>query len=121
MDNFVGTKIRKIRELKGFSQEYISSKTAMSQTAYSKIESMTTKKIEDGKLNEIAKALEVEVDDILNFNEGMIFYNCRQSGQLNTITNNHNPIEKIQTLYEQIIEQLKTENAYLKQQLENKK
>jgi transcriptional regulator with XRE-family HTH domain len=119
MNNFVGTKIRKIRELKGFSQEYISNKTAMSQTAYSKIESMTTKKIEDDKLNDIAKALEVEVDDILNFNEGMIFYNCKQSGQIKNIHNN--PLEKIQTLYEQIIEQLKTENAYLKQQLENKK
>lgn len=59
------------------------------------------------------------MEDILSFNENMIFYNCRQSGQINTI--NNNSVTKIEALYERIIEQLKVENAELKRQLENNK
>lgn len=117
MENVIGNKIRKIRELKGFSQEYVASKLALSQTAYSKIESMATKKIDNEKLKEIAAALEVELDDIIHFNESMVFNNCRQSGQINTI--NNNPIEKIQELYERIISQQKEEIGVLKQKLDD--
>ena len=38
MSKNIGEKIRQIRELKGYSQEYISNKLGVSQRAYSKIE-----------------------------------------------------------------------------------
>lgn len=116
MENFVGNKIMKIRELKGYSQEYLSSKLGISQTALSKIESMITKKIDDSKFKDIAMALGVKEDDILNFNESMIFYNCSQSGQIKTINNNPS-LEKVQELYERIINQQKEEINNLKNKL----
>lgn len=113
--NAIGQKIRKIREQKGYSQDYVSSKLSISQNAYSKIENGGIK-IDHEKLEKIASVLEMEIEDILSFNEHMIFYNCKQSGNiLQNVYNN--PISKIEALYDDIIKQLREENAYLREQL----
>ena len=39
MEKAIGINIRKIRELKGLSQEYMASQLSLSQRAYSKLES----------------------------------------------------------------------------------
>ena len=69
----IGTKIRKLRELKGYSQEYVASQLGMVQTNYSKIERGETKDMTVKRLEEIAKVLEVTPATILSFDEKQVF------------------------------------------------
>ena len=80
----IGTKIRKLRELKGYSQEYVASQLGMVQTNYSKIERGETKEMTVKRLEEIAKVLEVDPATILNFDEKQVFNSTfnNQSGNL---------------------------------------
>lgn len=99
MDSVVGYKIRKIREIKNFSQKYMADKLSISQSFYSDIENCKTE-ISNEKLEEIARILEVNSDTIKNFNDQVIFNTCSQSGYYNT--NNIFSIEKIEALYKEI-------------------
>lgn len=67
MKNNIGQKIKKLRELRNFTQTYMAIELDMTQQGYSKIE-------KDGKLTvhqleKIAHILNVESAYILNFNE----------------------------------------------------
>ncbi|MFM7194875.1 MAG: helix-turn-helix domain-containing protein [Bacteroidota bacterium] len=68
----IGDKIRKIRNIRGYSQEYMGSRLHMSQNNYSRIEldqiNLTLKTLED-----IASVLDISTQDILNFQETQIF------------------------------------------------
>lgn len=64
----IGDKIRKVRELKGFKQEYVASRLGLSVTAYGNIERNDSSLTFD-RLEEIAEVLEVTVQDILNIPE----------------------------------------------------
>jgi transcriptional regulator with XRE-family HTH domain len=64
----IGEKIRKIREMKDFSQEYMAKKLDMSQNNYSRIE-MGKVKVDIDRLQEISKLLEVDPIDIINFDD----------------------------------------------------
>ena len=68
----LGSKIRKIRDLRGYSQEYVAANLGMTQNSYSKIESDATN-ITVKRLDEIAKVLGVEVSTILGFDEKQVF------------------------------------------------
>ena len=70
----IGNKIKNIRELKNFTQEYMAEKLDISQAAYSKMEKGDTK-ISPDKLNKIAEILEVNPDDVKGSNNGIITYN----------------------------------------------
>ena len=65
MKMHVGDKIRKVRELKGYKQEYVADQLNMSVTAYGNLERGDSSPSFD-RLEEIAKVLEVSVVDILN-------------------------------------------------------
>lgn len=69
-----GEKIRKIRTLKGFSQEYMSEKLKISQPAYSDIENNKTK-IGIDTIKQIATVFDVATDDLINFDESQILNN----------------------------------------------
>jgi transcriptional regulator with XRE-family HTH domain len=105
MDNLIGLKIRKVREIKNFSQGYVADKLSVSQSTYSDIEN-GKQIINKEKLAKIASILDVSPETIENFSEQIVFNSCNQSGFSNTyhITN---PIEKINALYEDLIIQLK--------------
>ncbi|TDB58085.1 helix-turn-helix domain-containing protein [Arundinibacter roseus] len=62
----IGQKIQKLRELRGYKQNYMSMQLGMTQSAYSKIE-RGTDKIPPKRLKRIAEILEVEVPQLLNF------------------------------------------------------
>ena len=76
----VSEKIRKIRVMKGFSQDYVATQIGMTQTNYSKIEQGDTREMTVARLEKIAKVLEVSPGDILNFDEKQVF---------NSTFNNH--------------------------------
>lgn len=111
----IGKKLRKIRELKGFSQEYIAKALATSQRNYSRIEQNEVE-ITFSKLEKISKVLEVTPQQILGFNEQMIFQNCTNAFGFNE--NYYACSEQEKEQYLQQIEHLKGEITFLRNQLE---
>jgi transcriptional regulator with XRE-family HTH domain len=76
MKECTGSKIRKIRELKNISQNYVATRLGISQAAYSMIESGKTK-VTDEKLLKISEALEVPRVIILNFDAELAMRACK--------------------------------------------
>lgn len=108
--------IRKVRQLRDFSQEYMAKALKISQPAYSDLESNKTKLTLE-RLIEISKLLETDVIDLINFNENQAinntFYN-ESKGFFNIkelIIENFN-YER--NHYKEIIKQLKDEINELK-------
>jgi len=109
-----GAKLRLIRQIKGYKQDYVAEKLGMSQTNYSNIESgKTDMKLE--VLEKFAKVHGIEATDILQFGEQYIFNNHnQQGGEASSVSTHHHYSDKIVELYERQIEWLKTENETLK-------
>ncbi len=113
-------KIRKIREIKGFSQDYVATKMNITQNTYSKIERGETS-LTINKLLDICNALEVDIKTLMSFDEKMVFTNCTQSGNFgenNTFI--FNTIDKVQELYDRIIK-LKEDEIQRLNEIINKK
>ena len=68
----VGNKIKKIRELKNYTQEYMANELSMSISNYSKIERDEISITLD-RLDEIATILKMKFQDILAFDEKNVF------------------------------------------------
>ncbi|MGV0922721.1 helix-turn-helix transcriptional regulator [Empedobacter tilapiae] len=68
MSDILTKSIRKIRESKGYSQEYMAQEMNLSQRAYSKIENCETK-LDWEKLKIISKILEIEIGDLINYDK----------------------------------------------------
>jgi len=66
-----GEKIKKIRKLKGFSQNGIAELLCISQRAYSDIENNKTK-IDLERLKNLGKIFNMDPSDILNFDEHQV-------------------------------------------------
>src|SRR5690554_1476295 len=64
--------IRQLRELNNLTQTYMAQKLNMSTASYSKLESGQTD-ITLSKIEQIAKILNVELENILNFDSSQIF------------------------------------------------
>ena len=69
----VGNKIKKLRELRNFTQDYMAEALQMSQAGYGKIERDETD-ISLSRLQQIAGVLKVGLNDLIGFDEKMIFY-----------------------------------------------
>lgn len=74
----IGNNIKKLRELKNYTQAYMAERLNMSVPGYSKIENDKTD-ITISKINTIADVLEVDVNSILNFDSKNIFNQNVQS------------------------------------------
>ena len=96
----IGNKIKNIRELKNFTQEYMADKLEISQAAYSKLEKGDLK-ISQDKLNKIAEILDVNLEDIKEFDNKRILnsYNSIKGNNSN-ITYSNQDIILIRKLYE---------------------
>ena len=105
--------IRKIRGLRDYSQEYMGQKLGMSARGYGGIETGETPLTME-RLEKIAEILEVDVPQLLSFDEKMLFYNCQYSGNLYNNTFNGYSKEVV----EKMLEQKDGEISYLKQQIE---
>lgn len=106
--------IRKIRELKGYSQQYVAIALNISQRQYSRLENNGVD-IKISILKKIATILEVPVVKLFAFDENLLF-------QENTPTANgqYSLSEIIKAQYESQIVHLKEEVAFLRKQLEKK-
>ncbi len=112
----LGQKIKKLRELKNFTQSHIASELGITQSAYSKMELGETE-VSYSKLSKIAEVLGMAPEEIMTFNEQMIF-NVMHNQTGNGFVVNKGFTENERKLYEDQITQLKEEVTYLKKVLD---
>jgi transcriptional regulator with XRE-family HTH domain len=107
-------KLKQLRELKNFTQEYMAQQLGLSTRAYSKIESGETQ-LTINRLNEIAAILEVDPVQALGFDHENIFNNCKQEGNYNTIGSaTYQMPDKLLEQYESRIRHLEDEILFLR-------
>ncbi|ABQ07216.1 MULTISPECIES: helix-turn-helix transcriptional regulator [Flavobacterium] len=108
MATSIKSKIKSIRELKNYTQEYMADQLGVTQAGYSKIEKGKTI-LSYVKLVEIAKILEVSVEDIISFDSQRYFNNFNtvkgNSNNGNILINSNNG-EALKELYEDKIKLL---------------
>ncbi len=111
----LGNKLKKLRELRNYTQDYIAQKIQMTSTGYGKIERGETE-LTFQKLEKIAKILGFGIEDVLLFDESVLLKTVKNKI---AFQEDHliNGTEK--KLLEQIIQQLKEENTFLKKLIEN--
>ncbi len=99
----IGKKISKIRELRGFKQDYLATQLGISQQQISKIEQ--SEKVEDEVLERIAEILGVTTEGIKRFNEEAVFNIIGNYYHDHATSLNYqcpiNPIEKLIELFEE--------------------
>lgn len=93
----IPNRIKKTRELKNWTQEYMAERLGISQNTYSRIETKASK-ISVDRLLEIAQILEVPIDFLMNTNSPIL-----------NISNNHNNkyIDYFEVIEEKDLEYLK--------------
>jgi len=113
----VGKRISKIRRLRGYSEEYMAQRLGVSQRQYSRYETGEST-LAPEKLTVVCEVLEVEQEDLLNFDERLVFNHCHQA---NTFGPGNASYEGGTALIEQLREQVRhhqDEITYLRKQLE---
>jgi transcriptional regulator with XRE-family HTH domain len=119
MDNLnIGTKIKKLRELKNLTQEHMASVIGVTQSAYSRLELGETE-ITYSKLARIAGELGMKPEDVIAFNESMVFNVMHNQTGNGLIIQNNTLVNEERDLYKLQIETLKEEVAYLKKIIDN--
>jgi transcriptional regulator with XRE-family HTH domain len=107
-------KIKHLRELKNFTQEYMAQQLGLTTRAYSKIESGETQ-LTINRLNQISNILEVDPIEALGFDHQNIFNNCKQEGNNNTMgTSTYHGQVNIVEQYEARIRYLEEEILFLR-------
>lgn len=108
---FIGQKIKKLRELKNLTQDYMANQLGLTQSAYSKMENGEVD-IPYSRIEDIAKIFTIKPEDIITFNENTIFnlYN-NQSATGQVINHNYDAEVK---LYEEQHAADKEQIEYLK-------
>lgn len=123
----LGRKISRIRELRDMKQEALAAALGVSQQTISIMEN--SEEVDEGRLQEVAKALGVTTDLIKRFSEEAIF-NLFNSFHDQSAFNNlctFNPLDKLleafeenKMLYERLVDAEKDKNGYLERMLAGK-
>jgi transcriptional regulator with XRE-family HTH domain len=109
----IGHKIKKLRELKNLTQEHMAQSIGITQGAYSRMELGETE-ITYSKLEKISEQLGMKPEEVIAFNESMVFNIMHNQTGNGLVINNNQISETEKNMYEQQINLLKEENAYLK-------
>jgi len=115
----VGNKIRKIRELRNLTQDYMAQKLGVSQSNYARMESNEVS-IPEKRLSQIADILQTTADAIRKFDDSLIF-NITQgdhsSAGQNVTVNHYHISPELQKLYEDKIRLLEEKIIFLESQM----
>ena len=115
MNDIIAKNIKKYRELKGFSQEYMAHQLSVNQSTYAKMENSSTK-ITIDKLFSVAKLLETDVSEILDLKNQTIY---NQDLKDNAI--GHQQIENLhqenKEVYQELLKAKDEQIALLKEQI----
>jgi transcriptional regulator with XRE-family HTH domain len=102
----IGKRIKKLRELRNYTQTYMSLELEISVSAYSKIERDETE-ISLKRLEQIAEILNISVNGIMQFDEQVLFENVKSN--VNSI--------KVSSKDDPLVDQLRSEIEFLRQLL----
>jgi transcriptional regulator with XRE-family HTH domain len=123
MEQKIGRKIKKLRELRNYSQDYMASQLGISQSTYSQLETEDAGLSPD-RLEKIATLLQITVSDIENFDDRMIFNITVKENTIdgngyvhNNTINTADPDSKIFKLMEDKIRLLEEQNEFLKEKI----
>ncbi len=105
----IGQKIKKLREIKGYKQEYMAEKLDISQQSYSNIESGKID-VPFSKIENIAEIFGMRIEDLISFDEKYVLNNY---GEIkgNQIGLNNFPSE-LKNLYDDKIKLLEDKINY---------
>ena len=120
--NNIGINIRKLREKKGFSQEFVADKLGINQSTYGKLERDISNVTLD-RLFKIADVLEEDITTVLDIGKKNIINNCNTQGNgyVETINNDHKTmIEELKAAYEKMLAIKNEQIDLLKSLLEKK-
>jgi transcriptional regulator with XRE-family HTH domain len=107
----LGLKIKKLRELKNLTQDHVAHELGLNQSAYSRLETGDTE-ISFSKLEKIAEIFGMKPEEVITFNEQMVFNVMHNlNGQNGYVVNFISENER--KLYEDQISTLKDEVNYL--------
>ena len=115
----MGRKIGRMRELLGIKQEVLAAELGISQQAVSKLEQ--SEKVEDERLEQVAKILGVNPEAIRNFSEEAVVNNINNTFHDSSIQNQINPIRDIVELYERLLQAEREKVALLESLLKDRK
>jgi len=122
-----GYNAKRIREILGVKQDDLAERLGKSQRYVSKLEQ--TDILKDEQLEEIAKALNVPVESILNYSDDAALniisnsFSSHDSSTLNAI-NHHcsfNPVDKVVELFERLLKAEQEKIQLLQEVLKEKK
>jgi transcriptional regulator with XRE-family HTH domain len=114
----LGTKIKRIREERNYSQDFLAQRLSITQKAYSKIENNQTRLSVDHLLK-IAEVLETSVNKILGIDGGTIYNNySTNNGEGDGIIINKTISDKIIELYDKLLKAKEDEIIMLKKMLD---
>ncbi len=104
----VGQNIRKLRELRNYTQLYMADEMGLSLSGYGKIERDEID-VSLSRLESVAQILEVDLEFLLQFNSQIILKGKPETGHSNIASS-----DLKHDLYERIISDLKEEVYYLR-------
>lgn len=99
----IKNKIKNIRELRNYTQQYMADQLGITQAGYSKIEKGKTS-VSYAKLQQISIILEVSTEDIINFNSQTYIKNLNAADHADKV--NFNDCKILKGLYEDKIKLL---------------
>ena len=112
----IGNKIKKVRELRNYTQEYMAEKLNMSQAGYSKIERDEVD-INFDKIEKISEILNITPSALVGFDEKYVFHNYSQTTNSFGI-NSDSSFAQVKQLYEEQIVLLRDKIKYLEEKIE---
>jgi transcriptional regulator with XRE-family HTH domain len=115
----IGQNIKKFRELKNITREFIAGELGMTVGGYSKIERNETD-LKFSKIKKIAELLEVEIPQLLSFDVNVFLSNTKQT-QLDVQDKTKSKGHQENLYREKYIKMLESENKILKELLKPKK
>ena len=120
--NNVGLTVRKLREKRGFSQEFVAGKLGINQSSYGKLEKDMSH-ISLDRLYKISELLEEDITTLLDIGKKNIFHNQSNQGNgyVETINNDFKIMaEALKSAYEEMLA-IKDEQINLLKNLLEKK
>ncbi len=100
----IGHNIRKVRELKNLTQEYVAKKLGVSRSFYIKVENNETQ-IKFEQLQSLSKVMDVALNDIIDFNDKQIFNTTHHNHNVKNVGNvvNDYQHEEMKAMYEKLL------------------
>jgi transcriptional regulator with XRE-family HTH domain len=114
----IGQKIKKIRELRSYTQEYMAEQLGMSQTGYGNIERGETD-INLNRMKQISEILGIKIQELFGFDEkaALLVGTMTHNNTANGVVYNNENFERERKLYEEQVALLKDQVNMLKEEI----